>query len=237
VTCRCDTRGGYKLFSKEQAKELHAAGYSDIEDDVTLDMAARPSGATPRLENVIARLQALLMHDAVVADSVAAGRAGELVDLGLARYFMRDPELRKAVAALDDDDIREHEGRRRVELQHDWQREIAGDEHKVIGHRYPERHEAEWMQSGERAAALLRCERSRWRGHEVCNAKDDDCYGAIESITRSDGSCSVRLQTLKSFCSRPSPRVPGVQSGAARCARDAARTHRVSRGAAAHHVR
>jgi hypothetical protein len=143
----------FDVVDADDAAELTAAGYGDVVNHVTLDVVARPSGATPRLERVIAALLRLLAPDAVVKHDINAGRAGELVDLDLALYLLRDGDMRSALEDLNDEDLREHEARR-IDLQNDWQAEIAGIQPKGIGLVYPERYEAEWMLSKERAAAL-----------------------------------------------------------------------------------
>jgi hypothetical protein len=143
----------FDVVDADDAAELTAAGYGDIVNDVTLDVVARPSGATPRLERVIAALFRLLAPDEVVKYDINAGRRGELVDLDLARYLLSDGEMRAALEALGDEDLREHEARR-IDLQTEWQEEIGGRQPRVIGYVYPKRHDAEWMLSRERAAAL-----------------------------------------------------------------------------------
>jgi hypothetical protein len=62
---------------------LRDSGYGDIVHSTTLDVDAHPCAATPALETIVARLQALLTTDGVVEHDVGAGRARWLTSTSL----------------------------------------------------------------------------------------------------------------------------------------------------------
>lgn len=115
--------------------------------DTTADCGRWYAGATPALDTMIARLQALLSHDAIIDHDIRAARSGELIDLGLANYLMGDPRLREAVRRITDPisstegvtedlglgDIGEHEACR-LALQKEWQEEIQKKQPPIVGY-------------------------------------------------------------------------------------------------------
>lgn len=150
---RFKIRFEYDFDDEEELDCLRTCfGYGDNDRfDATADVDVRRCAATSTLDTIISRLQALLTSDAVVNYSVQVGRDAELVDLDLARFLLRDQELRNAVAALGDDDIKEHEAARKAIIR-GWQDELAGNK-PILGYVYPKRFETEWLNSTEREKA------------------------------------------------------------------------------------
>lgn len=91
----------------------------DGEEDVSIDtpIVYRRVAATSRIGALVDRLASLLTTDAVVANDV---RGGELADAQLGRHLFRDPVLRDAVLAINDEDYNAHDGAR-LDLQERWQ--------------------------------------------------------------------------------------------------------------------